>query len=136
MATKTVTGVRTVNKNLEKYEDGSKRKIKGVIVLGLNLIESDSVKQVPRDTGVLATSIYTDVFEKGKEIIGEVGYGALYAPFVHENKRSGKTGGISPQGQLYRSWASRGKWKFLEDPFKRYKSTILRMIKKAVGGKI
>jgi hypothetical protein len=37
---------------------------------------------------------------------------------VHENPRSGHTGGVSPSGGRYKHWASVGQWKYLEQPFK------------------
>jgi hypothetical protein len=49
----------------------------------------------------------------------EVSYGSAairYAWSVHENPRSGKTGGISPSGRRYKTWAKTGTWKFLEQP--------------------
>jgi len=70
-----------------------------------------------------------------------VGYSALYAAIVHENPRSGKTGGVSPTGKKYTAgltesgkkskraiWSEVGKWKFLEDPLKRSTKKILQII--------
>lgn len=77
---------------------------------------------VPVDTGALRSSGYV----KAPEITHnnasvEMGFGgtsASYALAVHENPRAGKTGGLSPKGQPYESWASTGGWKYLETPLK------------------
>jgi len=82
-----------------------------------------------------------------------IGYSAVYALSVHENRRSGRTGGVSPRGKRYTSgrtesgrkstrvvWAEKGKWKFLEDPLKRLTKEIVKAIKrrarKATMGRI
>jgi very-short-patch-repair endonuclease len=44
--------------------------------------------------------------------------GLLVHNSVHENPRSGKTGGISPSGFPYEHWAQTGEWKYLETPVK------------------
>ena len=83
------------------------------------LVESDSL--VPRNTGNLADSKYT---EEG-DLSVTVGYGGAAAPYalaVHENPRSGQTGGLSPSGKPYKTWAQVGQWKFLEEPFKARKA--------------
>lgn len=66
-----------------------------------------------------------------------IGYSAFYAPFVHENPRAGKTGGVSPSGRIYKPergskrqvFARGGNWKFLEGPFRRERKTILKIIR-------
>lgn len=40
-----------------------------------------------------------------------------YALRVHENSRTGKTGGISPKGKPYKHWSRVGQWKYLQTPF-------------------
>lgn len=129
-----ITGHKGVINNLKKKSFDDSRKVAGAIQAGVFLIAGEADKQVPIDTGNLKNSQSTRVFRKFKEFIGEIKYTALYAIFVHENKRAGKTRGISPKGQLYKSWAERGKWKYLEDPFKMYKNRILKMIKDALKG--
>jgi hypothetical protein len=51
-----------------------------------------------------------------KVVTGAVSYTARYAFDVHENPRSGRTGGVSPTGQAYRYWAREGSFKYLEQP--------------------
>ncbi len=64
-------------------------------------------------------------------------YSAFYAPFVHENPRAGKTGGVSPKGveekpekgSQRQVFAEGGNWKFLEGPFRRERKKILQIIR-------
>lgn len=49
-------------------------------------------------------------------VLGFGGPGVKYAASVHENPRAGRTGGVSPSGRKYKSWAEVGEWKFLERP--------------------
>ena len=55
--------------------------------------------------------------------MGALGFTAIYAAKVHENIRSGNTGGASPSGKSYRegSYSTVGQWKFLETPLKETK---------------
>jgi len=65
-----------------------------------------------------------------------VGFTAVYAPFVHENPRAGKTGGYSPKGKVYKPekgssrivWSRVGQWKFLEDAVKQNMKKILTIV--------
>jgi len=86
------------------------------------LIRTDSMRQCPVDTGTLRGTAYIEQPKyTAKSIIVEIGYGgpaAPYAVYVHENPRAGKTGGKSPSGKRYKTWAKVGKWKYLEDPAK------------------
>ena len=80
-------------------------------------IMDKSTQIVPVDIGALRDSGFVELPQLGPSKVSiEFGYGTVYAPIVHENPRSGKTGGVSPQGQRYRSWAQHGEWKFLERP--------------------
>ena len=82
----------------------------------------DSAALVPVDTGNLASSAYlTPPAVGGDGAFVTVGYGGAAAPYavvVHENPRSGQTGGLSPSGKKYAHWAATGQWKYLETPFK------------------
>ena len=82
----------------------------------LNLFNA-SQAEVPVDKGPLAESGQTPLPRiRGTLIEAVVEYTAPYALSVHENPRSGRTGGVSPQGRRYRTWAQTGKWKYLEHP--------------------
>ena len=81
---------------------------------------NESQREVPVDTGVLRASKTTPApFVRGGVAVAWLSYTAAYAFVVHENPRSGQTGGVSPSGQRYRSYARVGKWKYLEHPMKR-----------------
>jgi hypothetical protein len=74
------------------------------------------VTQSLNSLGPVAVPVEPGVTTK-RQVTAVVGYGGPAAPYalkVHENPRSGKTGGISPRGKKYRSWATVGEWKYLE----------------------
>ncbi len=87
-----------------------------------NELLNDSKEYVPVDFGTLRNSGHVEPPKQvGHDIQVMVGYGgaaAAYALAVHENPRSGKTGGVSPSGKKYQHWATTGQWKYLETPFK------------------
>ena len=76
---------------------------------------------VPADIGNLKGSKFVEAPNVlGREVTVELGYGntgTLYAKSVHENVRSGQTGGRTPSGGTRKTWAKVGQWKFLETPF-------------------
>lgn len=83
----------------------------------LTIRESDEL--VPIDAGNLrSTSTVGQPRVTVSSASITLGYSARYALSVHENPRSGKTGGVSPQGRRYRSYARVGQWKYLEQPIK------------------
>lgn len=75
-------------------------------------------KYVPKDTGELAASFYRRepvIMPYGvRQVLGFGGTAVKYAWVTHENRRAGKTGGVSPQGRRYKHWAEVGEWKYLE----------------------
>lgn len=115
--TMTVEGSLEVRKVLQELGNQAPQALRGALydeAVGL-LGEAD--KLVPRRDGILAGS----KFQRDTSDGIEVGYGGAAAPYalaVHENPRSGKTGGIGPSGQKYKKWAAVGQWKYLETPFK------------------
>lgn len=88
-----------------------------------NIIADSKENYVPVDTGNLRKSAHTEHPKWfGKTISIVFGYGGLaakYAAAVHENPRAGKTGGESPSGRKYKTWAKTGGWKYLELPLKK-----------------
>ena len=76
---------------------------------------------VPADLGNLKGSKFVEPPSVlGGDVTVELGYGntaTLYAKSVHENARSGQTGGRTPSGGKRKSWAKVGEWKYLETPF-------------------
>jgi hypothetical protein len=77
---------------------------------------------VPVDFGTLRNSGFVDLpVIQGTRVTVRAGFGGPAAPYalaVHENPRSGKTGGVSPQGKKYQHFAAVGQWKYLEIPFR------------------
>lgn len=80
----------------------------------------ESKRLVPVDTGTLrASGVVLGPVRKRGDAEVTLGYGgpaAKYALSVHENPRSGKTGGVTPSGGRRTSWAKVGQWKYLEQP--------------------
>lgn len=76
---------------------------------------------VPVITGALRSSIHVEkdvVFTPSSATV-YVSAGGAAAPYgrkVHENPRSGRTGGLSPSGRRYKKWSRVGQWKFIEQP--------------------
>lgn len=91
---------------------------------------------VPVDQGTLRSTGHVEppsVSGASAEIT--MGYGGPAAPYAiaaHENPRAGKTGGVSPTGQLYEHWARTGGWKYLETPLKASTEKIAAKMKAAV----
>ena len=78
-----------------------------------------SQQRVPVLSGTLKNSGYVEkpIFY-GPVASVELGYSADHAIKVHEMPRSGQTSGVGPgpRFQNYRSWATIGQWKYLEEP--------------------
>lgn len=64
------------------------------------------------------------------------GFGGAAAPYawsVHENPRAGQTGGVSPSGRRYKTWAKVGHWKFFEGPFQEFTKGLNQRIGKRIA---
>lgn len=85
-------------------------------------ILKDAVRRTPRDRGGLVNSAGVQPLRTQRRLGVTIGYGAVYAGVVHENPRSGRTGGVSPSGQHYRHWAATGEPQFLANAMKAAKS--------------
>lgn len=97
-------------------------------------VMSDSKEHyVPVDTGTLRSTGRVDPPETSsrnvKVILGFGGPSAPYALAVHENPRSGKTGGQSPSGRPYKHYAQTGQWKYLQTPIEQALPDIARQLK-------
>lgn len=141
--------VRNLNKEIAKINNVS---INNLIKAGYYL-EAKSVEQVPVDLSNLQNSISvtSNMSVINPQVV--VGYSAKYAAAVHENPRAGKTEGYPPfkakstnikmkpnnkgykadsvnigRGSRRKHWATKGKWKFLEDPFKENAMKLLHII--------
>ena len=148
-----------LNKELAKIEGAS---LDGLVLAALE-VQADAQKLTPVVTGNLQNSAY--VLSSKKTVLGSqaeataeaasrlarekaevenelavnVGFTAMYAPFVHENPRAGKTGGKSPKGIEYKPekgskrivYSTVGQWKFLETALKNTKKIIAIVAAKA-----
>lgn len=125
-----VLGSAKVSQRLEKAGRGARAALLGTLFEeGEELMRISKEQYVPVDTGTLRASGFV---RKMKTSLGvEVGFGgsaARYALKVHENPRSGKTGGVSPSGKKYKTWAKVGQWKYLITPFKLRKPGLKKRV--------
>lgn len=126
-----IEGDLAVRKALQDLGEQAVPAIRAALYEEATALLNEADLLVPRDTGTLAGSKF-QAEESGvdaKSVAVTVGYGgaaAKYALSVHENPRSGKTGGMSPavgsvgpqKPRKYKHWAAVGQWKYLETPFK------------------
>lgn len=86
------------------------------------VMTASKTEYVPVDMGTLrASGVVLPPEVVGETVSVTMGYGgaaSAYALAVHENPRSGHTGGVSPSGRHYKHWAQTGGWKYLETPFR------------------
>jgi len=117
-----VKGTKKLQRAMEKMGKRVLTELGKALYAEAELIMMESKKQCPVDTGTLRGTGYVKQPEySGNRVTVQMGYGGPAAPYaiaVHENPRAGKTGGVSPRGQHYKTWAKTGKWKYLEDPVK------------------
>ena len=119
--TMTVEGSLEVRKALQDLGEQANPAMRGALYEEGNALLNEADKLVPRDTGNLAGSKFVASgidYNIPETIVGYGGAASPYALAVHENPRSGKTGGVSPSGKKYKHWAAVGEWKYLETPFK------------------
>lgn len=148
----TVTGDDVVQARLRALADRAHPVVDGALFTWGKDVMAESQEQfVPVDTGVLRASghVVTPRRSKGpvsaeaaaltafrpESVTVALGYGGpacAYALSVHENPRSGRTGGVSPSGRPYAHWATVGQWKYLETPFKAWAPMVPRYIAAAI----
>lgn len=136
----TLTGMETLVANLTRL--GAEAPL--AVAEGLNAhaeaVMTESKTQVPVDTGILrASGFVAPPVIAGNDVTVTLGYGgaaAAYALPVHENPRSGHTGGISPHGRKYRHWAQTGGWKYLEAPLNASAQTFPETVAAAVQRRV
>lgn len=90
-------------------------------------------QHVPVRDGTLKSSGFVDIPTITSEgavsvIMGFGGMAADYAFSVHENPRSGKTGGRSPSGGYYYDWADTGHWHYLSEPVAALRPRLAKQI--------
>lgn len=136
-----VIGADRVDRILKQYGGGAAIDVTGALVEeGNKLLRDVKERFVPVDAGTLRAS----GFVRGPRTLGnrtvvEIGFGGPAAPYalkVHENPRSGKTGGVNPDGSKRKSFAATGQWKYLTTPFKQRKAGLSRRIATRVGRRV
>lgn len=126
----------TVSTDTSAFDRSIQRALRQSPQLGIAALRREQLRtyresqdEVPVDTGNLAASGQTpQPVLRGGAIQAIIEYTAAYAWVVHENPRSGQTGGVSPQGRRYRSFARVGKWKYLEHPMRRAERGFSRRV--------
>lgn len=109
---------------------GSSAEVMAVMRPAMNAVATKILKRsitlTPRDRGGLVNSAGTQITGGAKDLTVTIGYGTPYARAVHDNPRSGRTGGVSPSGARYRHWAAIGQSKYLETAMKEAEHTAWR----------
>lgn len=88
MALKTVSldGTNAVLKNFNKQVGIINKGAAKGLKIALLAVQETAIPLTPLDKNVLRPSSYTEIIKVSKtDIVGEIGYTAEYAPFVHEN---------------------------------------------------
>lgn len=88
-----VSGIEGVVKALEERVKVAERKIQKATQESVLLIRRDAVVNAPVDTGNLRGSAYSSVKREGRNTVGEVGFNAKYAVYVHEIDANYRVGG-------------------------------------------
>jgi|SRR6185503_6729373 len=125
-----ITGIETVLANLRRRNNALAAGVaRGVRIAGLTL-QRESQRLVPVDYGVLKASAYTRVTGRGYNTQANVGYTAAYAIYVHENLEMRLRGVPRPHPHRGRYWdpQGRGQSKFLEEPSRRLRPVLRRII--------
>lgn len=161
----TITGLDEVLRNLRAYGEATQKAAATAIFEEARAIEEVSVTQfAPVDLGGLTRDMaFVDESAtiSGDKASIEFGYRGPYAASVHENPRTGRTGGwppdphdpplfrwvtkggntwLAPIGGQRRHWATTGGWKFLEKPLLQAEPGMLgrlaNRIRNIVGGRL
>lgn len=126
MAEQVATKVKGMNEALKAIRSLGSTGLLGMGQLLVNFgntkIVAPAKKLTPVVTGNLRSTIATGAptfsGSKVRVIVSAGGPATPYALKVHENPRSGKTGGLSPSGKKYKRFSKVGQWKYLETPAK------------------
>jgi hypothetical protein len=123
---------RTLEKLTRASSAGERGAMKGLFAGGL-LVQRRSMRQTPVEYGFLRASAFTRKAIDGSNAV-EVGYGAAYAIFVHENTEEKLRGKPRPSG--LGSYWNPGKSKFLEDPYKESLREVIDLVKRYATAEI
>jgi len=96
-----ITGEKQILRNLERVAAKMKRNLRPAMVSALALIQKESMKRTPVDTGNLMGSHRSRVTESGRKTIGTIYLTTAYALFVHEARKSVKFKSPWPRGRKF-----------------------------------
>ncbi len=124
-----LSGLAEVLKNLkEKQKQLGEGCERGLKKAGL-MLQRESQKVVPVDTGNLKASAFTRHEGEGFGTVVEVGYAAGYGLYVHEAVGMVLKGQARPGGRgSYWDPQGRGQAKFLEEPARRLEPDMRKII--------
>jgi hypothetical protein len=117
-------GIEQINKNLRKVLKSKEQDLTNSMMRAGMMIEGESNKLVPVDTGTLRATSYTQRIDKNSI---QVGYTALYAPAVHESPMKLK-GVPRSSGSGKGSYWDVGENKFLRKAFDRNVAKLTRIV--------
>lgn len=120
-------GQSKVLKNLNKELKNIKNATFEGLLKGGFIIERESNKRVPIETGVLRASSYVRKNQDGKRSV-VIGYSSSYAIFVHENMEM-KLKGLPRQSGLGVYWGPKGEAKFLERAIAEKSKDVLEVVR-------
>jgi len=104
---------------LERFGKAQPEAVRRGMTAWSELVSTESKRRCPVATGTLRGTIHASTAVDGSQVHTTIGAGGPAAPYalsVHENPRSGKTGGLSPRKVQYKTWSKVGEWKYLENP--------------------
>lgn len=134
-----IKGMEQFKKNLNRHRSDAARGFHVGLKKGGLLLQAESMKMVPVDTGNLKASAFTRASGTGFRTNVRVGYTAAYAVYVHEAPM--KLQGQRRKGKQAKGayWDPQGRAsnKFLERPYREKRKEILNEVgsemKKAVA---
>jgi len=97
--------------SLRKHLKNKEKAARKTMTAATLLVKGRSLPLTPKDTGNLRQSAYTKMRVEGSRIIGEIGYTANYAVYVHEIAKRYKV----------------GDWKYLETALKMSKDELIAL---------
>jgi len=146
-----ITGLRQTDAALSRLgRKGPKTLASALFQVAEEVIGKAKQDFVPVDLGHLRNSGFVELPKiSGAKVTVEAGFGGPagkgnigstsnkisvgYAIVVHENPRSGRTGGVSPKGKKYKTWSKVGQWKYLEQPFNEAQRNMDRRLADLIG---
>ena len=118
-------GLKTVLQNLNKEIEAVEGRTDKGVAAAAALIQKESVKKTPVDTGNLRGSAYVKQIKNSYQI----GFSAKYALAVHENVGQKLKGQPRKLGTKKGTYWETGEPKFLENAVKENKAKILQKVK-------